>query len=42
LAAFAAASLFHGDWRTDTLGAAILALIIVVQMYRLKQDRLVG
>ena len=42
LAALAAAALLHGDWRTDTLGAAILALIIVVQMYRLKQDRLVG
>jgi len=42
LAALAAASLLHGDWRTDTVGAAILALIVITQMYRSKHDRSVG
>ena len=42
VAVLAAASLLHGDWRSDTMGALVLAGIVVTQMIRVKRSRING
>jgi TRAP-type uncharacterized transport system fused permease subunit len=42
LAVLAAASLLHGDWRTDTIGGAVLVLVFATQLKRSKRAHLSG
>ena len=36
VSAIAAASLLHGDWKSDVLGAVLLGLVIAIQIFRTK------
>ena len=40
VAILAAASLLHGDWRSDTVGALLLTGIVITQMIRKKRGRI--
>ena len=42
VAGLAAASLLHGDWRSDTMGALLLIGVVVTQMIRVKRSRIDG